>query len=92
MNAMDAALLANMDRCPTYAPFFGALGCACSIVFTTFGAAYGTAKSANAIFASGILRPDQLIQNTSVSSCRRAILYPSIRTRRKQQTMLTLRT
>jgi V-type H+-transporting ATPase proteolipid subunit len=64
---MDAALLANMDRCPTYAPFFGALGCACSIVFTTFGAAYGTAKSANAIFASGILRPDQLIQNTLCS-------------------------
>ena len=44
--------------------FFGAMGCAFSIVFTTFGAAYGTAKSAGAIFQSGILRPDMLMQNT----------------------------
>ncbi|KAM5509431.1 V-type ATPase [Fusarium oxysporum f. sp. phaseoli] len=44
--------------------FFGAIGCACSIVFTTFGAAYGTAKSAGAIFQSGILRPDMMMQNT----------------------------
>jgi V-type H+-transporting ATPase proteolipid subunit len=47
-----------------YASFFGAIGCACSIVFTTFGASYGTAKSAGAIFQSGILRPDMLMQNT----------------------------
>ncbi|RGP69929.1 v-type h+-transporting atpase 16kda proteolipid subunit [Fusarium longipes] len=53
-----------MDRCPMYASFFGAIGCACSIVFTTFGASYGTAKSAGAIFQSGILRPDMLMQNT----------------------------
>ncbi|KAJ4254729.1 H(+)-transporting V0 sector ATPase subunit c [Fusarium falciforme] len=61
---MDPALLANMDRCPMYASFFGAMGCAFSIVFTTIGAAYGTAKSAGAIFQSGILRPDMLMQNT----------------------------
>ncbi|KAJ4021642.1 hypothetical protein NW752_004650 [Fusarium irregulare] len=53
-----------MDRCPMYASFFGAIGCACAIVFTTFGASYGTAKSAGAIFQSGILRPDMLMQNT----------------------------
>ncbi|KPM36314.1 hypothetical protein AK830_g10240 [Neonectria ditissima] len=47
--------------------FFGALGCTCSIVFTTIGAAYGTAKSASAIFSSGILRPDMLMQNTLCS-------------------------
>ena len=40
------------------------MGCACSIVFTTFGAAYGTAKSSGAIFSSGILRPERLMQNT----------------------------
>jgi V-type H+-transporting ATPase proteolipid subunit len=45
-------------------PFFGALGCATAIVLTTFGAAYGTAKSAGAIFSTGILRPDRLMQNT----------------------------
>ncbi|KAF7545516.1 hypothetical protein G7Z17_g9114 [Cylindrodendrum hubeiense] len=64
---MDAALLANMDRCPMYASFFGALGCAISIIFTTIGAAYGTAKSAGAIFSCGILRPDMLMQNTLCS-------------------------
>ncbi|KAI9167400.1 LOW QUALITY PROTEIN: V-type proton ATPase 16 kDa proteolipid subunit [Paramyrothecium foliicola] len=47
--------------------FFSAMGSAFAIVFTTFGAAYGTAKSANAIFASGILRPDKLMQNTLCS-------------------------
>ncbi|PWI67149.1 hypothetical protein PCL_04311 [Purpureocillium lilacinum] len=43
--------------------FFGAMGCATAIVFSTFGASYGTAKSAVAIFASGVLRPDRLMQN-----------------------------
>ncbi|KAK0710946.1 V-ATPase proteolipid subunit C-like domain-containing protein [Lasiosphaeris hirsuta] len=54
----------NLDRCPVYASFFGAIGCACSIVFTVMGASYGTAKSSGAIFSSGILRPDRLMQNT----------------------------
>lgn len=40
------------------------MGCAFAIVLTTFGASYGTAKSASAIFACGILRPDRLMQNT----------------------------
>ncbi|KAK4148727.1 V-ATPase proteolipid subunit C-like domain-containing protein [Chaetomidium leptoderma] len=54
----------NLDRCPVYASFFGALGCACAIIFTVFGASYGTAKSAGAIFSSGVIRPDRLMQNT----------------------------
>ncbi|KAI1311014.1 V-type ATPase [Xylaria venustula] len=44
--------------------FFGAMGCAASIVFTVIGASYGTAKSSGAIFSSGIIRPDRLMQNT----------------------------
>ncbi len=40
------------------------MGCSCAIVFTVFGASYGTAKSAGAIFSSGIIRPDRLMQNT----------------------------
>ena len=44
--------------------FFGALGCACAIIFTVFGSSYGTAKSAGAIFSSGVIRPDRLMQNT----------------------------
>ncbi|KAI1854844.1 hypothetical protein JX265_002483 [Neoarthrinium moseri] len=53
----------NPDRCPVYASFFGAMGCAASIIFTVFGASYGTAKSSGAIFSSGVLRPDRLMQN-----------------------------
>ncbi|KAH6694010.1 V-ATPase proteolipid subunit C-like domain-containing protein, partial [Plectosphaerella plurivora] len=45
-------------------PFFGALGCMASISLTVFGASYGTAKSAGAIFSCGIMRPDRLMQNT----------------------------
>ncbi|KAI8634781.1 V-type ATPase [Xylariaceae sp. FL1651] len=51
-------------RCPAYSSFFGVLGCAASIVLTVIGASYGTAKSAGAIFSSGIIRPDRLMQNT----------------------------
>ncbi|KAJ4304103.1 H(+)-transporting V0 sector ATPase subunit c [Collariella sp. IMI 366227] len=40
------------------------MGCACAIVFTVIGASYGTAKSAGAIFSSGIIRPDRMMQNT----------------------------
>ncbi|OLN87857.1 V-type proton ATPase 16 kDa proteolipid subunit 1 [Colletotrichum chlorophyti] len=39
------------------------MGCAAAIIFTVFGASYGTAKSAGAIFTSGILRPERLMQN-----------------------------
>ncbi|KAI1661617.1 V-type ATPase [Daldinia decipiens] len=44
--------------------FFGAMGCAAAIIFTVLGASYGTAKSAEAIFTSGVTRPDRLMQNT----------------------------
>ncbi|KAK7924067.1 V-type ATPase [Apiospora marii] len=54
----------NPDRCPAYASFFGGMGCAAAIVFTVFGASYGTAKSSGAIFSSGILRPERVMQNT----------------------------
>ncbi|XDG00657.1 hypothetical protein ABKA04_000272 [Annulohypoxylon sp. FPYF3050] len=63
MNAAFAEV-AYDPRCPIYASFFGALGCAASIVFTVLGASYGTAKSAGAIFSSGVIRPDRLMQNT----------------------------
>ncbi|KAK4172229.1 putative vacuolar ATP synthase [Triangularia setosa] len=61
---MDEVYYRNLDRCPDYAPFFGTLGCTLSIVLTVFGASYGTAKSSGALFSSGILRPDRLMQNT----------------------------
>ncbi|KAJ4388446.1 vacuolar ATPase V0 domain subunit c [Neurospora sp. IMI 360204] len=59
------------DRCannvwsysPVYAPFFGAMGCTASIVFTCLGASYGTAKSGVGIAAMGVLRPDLIVKN-----------------------------
>ncbi|OBT42555.1 V-type proton ATPase proteolipid subunit [Pseudogymnoascus sp. 05NY08] len=51
------------DRCPSYASFFGAMGCAAAIVFTCFGASYGMAKSSIGIMASSILRPDLIVRN-----------------------------
>jgi len=51
------------DLCPVYAPFFGAMGCTAAIVFTCFGASYGTAKSGVGIAAMGVLRPDLIVKN-----------------------------
>jgi len=50
------------ELCPVYAPFFGALGCTSAIVFTCFGASYGTAKSGVGISAMAVLRPDLMIK------------------------------
>ncbi|TVY55774.1 V-type proton ATPase 16 kDa proteolipid subunit [Lachnellula cervina] len=47
----------------TLEPFFGAMGCTSAIVFTCFGAAYGTAKSGVGICAMGVLRPDLIVKN-----------------------------
>ncbi|KDN71304.1 putative V-type ATPase [Colletotrichum sublineola] len=44
-------------------PFFGAMGCTVAIVFTCFGASYGTAKSGVGISAMGVLRPDLIVKN-----------------------------
>ncbi|KAL6228626.1 hypothetical protein BDW75DRAFT_235759 [Aspergillus navahoensis] len=58
MNILDT-------ECAWLQPFFGALGCASAIIFTTFGVAYGTAKAGIGICSSGILRPD-LIEKSIV--------------------------
>ncbi|KIN05504.1 hypothetical protein OIDMADRAFT_16847 [Oidiodendron maius Zn] len=39
------------------------MGCVAAIVFTCFGAAYGTAKSGVGICAMGVLRPDLIVKN-----------------------------
>ncbi|KAF3387364.1 hypothetical protein F1880_000922 [Penicillium rolfsii] len=44
-------------------PFFGALGCTSAIVFTCFGAAYGTAKAGVGVCSMGVLRPDLIVKN-----------------------------
>ncbi|KAI5287963.1 H(+)-transporting V0 sector ATPase subunit c [Ascosphaera aggregata] len=45
------------------APFFGALGCTSAIVFTCFGAAYGTAKAGVGVCSTAVLRPDLIVRN-----------------------------
>jgi len=47
---------------PMYAPFFGVMGVACSMVFTAMGAAYGTAKSGVGIAAMSVMRPELIMK------------------------------
>lgn len=49
------------------------MGCTAAIVFTCFGAAYGTAKAGVGISAMGVLRPDLIVksQYTVYESIRR---------------------
>lgn len=44
------------------------MGCTSAIVFTCFGAAYGTAKSGVGISAMGVLRPDLIVKSMSYTS------------------------
>ncbi|KAJ3414586.1 H(+)-transporting V0 sector ATPase subunit c [Chytridiales sp. JEL 0842] len=53
----------NADYCPVYAPFFGVMGCTAAIVFSCFGAAYGTAKSGVGITAMGVMRPELIMKS-----------------------------
>lgn len=41
------------------------MGCTSAIVFTCFGAAYGTAKAGVGISAMGVLRPDLIVKSQS---------------------------
>lgn len=41
------------------------MGCTSAIVFTCFGAAYGTAKAGVGISAMGVLRPDLIVKSTT---------------------------
>ncbi|KNC74848.1 V-type ATPase, C subunit [Sphaeroforma arctica JP610] len=50
-------------KCPYYAPFFGAMGAAAAMVFTAFGAAYGTAKSGTGICSMAVIRPDLIMKS-----------------------------
>ncbi|KAG4302065.1 hypothetical protein PCK1_001624 [Pneumocystis canis] len=52
------------ELCPVYAPFFSVLGCAIAIVFTSFGAAYGTAKSGVGIMSMGVFHPELMIKSS----------------------------
>ncbi|GAD97030.1 V-type ATPase, C subunit family protein [Paecilomyces variotii No. 5] len=53
----------DIPGCRVQLPFFGALGCTSAIVFTCFGAAYGTAKAGVGVCGMAVLRPDLIVKN-----------------------------
>lgn len=52
-----------MSTCPPYAPFFGFAGVASAMVFSTVGAAYGTAKSGIGIAGLGTFKPELIMKS-----------------------------
>lgn len=47
----------------TTGPFFGFMGAASALVFSCFGAAYGTAKSGVGIASMGVMRPELVMKS-----------------------------
>lgn len=48
---------------PIYGPFFGVMGVVSAIIFSSLGAAYGTAKSGSGISAMAVMRPELINQS-----------------------------
>lgn len=48
---------------PIYSPFFAVMGASASIIFSSLGAAYGTAKSGTGIAAMSIMRPELIMRS-----------------------------
>lgn len=55
--------MSEAELSPIYSPFFGVLGAASAIVFSSFGAAYGTAKSGTGIAAMAVMRPELIMKS-----------------------------
>ena len=51
------------DAVPVYSSFFAAMGAASAIIFSSLGAAYGTAKSGTGIAAMSVMRPDLIMKS-----------------------------
>ncbi|KAF0374974.1 V-type ATPase [Gigaspora margarita] len=50
------------DQCPVYASFFGHAGVAAAMIFSSIGAAYGTAKAGIGIAGAGTFRPELIMK------------------------------
>lgn len=48
---------------PAYVGFFSAMGAASAMIFSAFGAAYGTAKSGMGISAMAIMKPEMIMKS-----------------------------
>lgn len=53
----------STSESPIYSPFFGVMGVASAIIFSSLGAAYGTAKSGSGIAAMAVMRPELVNQS-----------------------------
>ncbi|KAK2711972.1 V-type proton ATPase 16 kDa proteolipid subunit c [Artemia franciscana] len=51
------------EESPIYGPFFGVMGAASAMIFSAFGAAYGTAKSGTGIAAMSVMRPELIMKS-----------------------------
>ncbi|KAJ2585050.1 v-type proton ATPase 16 kDa proteolipid subunit 2, partial [Coemansia sp. RSA 1722] len=54
---MSSLIELSQGYCPAYSPFFGFMGVAAAIVFSSAGAGYGTAKAGIGITGAGTFRP-----------------------------------
>lgn len=52
-----------MALAPDYVSFFSSMGATSAMVFSAFGAAYGTAKSGTGISAMAIMKPDMIMKS-----------------------------
>jgi len=55
--------MADNPEAPIYGPFFGVMGAASAMVFSSLGAAYGTAKSGTGIAAMSVMRPELIMKS-----------------------------
>ncbi|XP_069679234.1 V-type proton ATPase 16 kDa proteolipid subunit c-like isoform X2 [Periplaneta americana] len=54
---------APVNSNPVYALFFGVMGAVSAIVFSSLGAAFGTAKAGTAVAAISVMRPDLIMKS-----------------------------
>ncbi|KAG0032439.1 H(+)-transporting V0 sector ATPase subunit c [Podila clonocystis] len=58
-----ATIPVTLDEfCPIYSPFFGLMGVASAMVFSSMGAGYGTFKSGIGIAGMGTFRPELMMK------------------------------
>lgn len=53
----------DSDVGPPYVSFFGIMGASASMVLTSIGAAYGTAKAGTGIAAMAVMRPELIMKS-----------------------------
>ncbi|EDW77483.1 uncharacterized protein Dwil_GK18316 [Drosophila willistoni] len=64
LNKWDTTMeIRNLEYFPLYGPFYGVMGVAAAIVFSAFGAAYGTAVAGTGIAATAVMRPELILKS-----------------------------